>query len=459
MTARLSKGPDTSTLARVQQVMHQEKCAGPVPLQVGSRVVMCYKAPFRPFDLNSQPYVDDTGTEYWGDLGPRYQVQMLEDKCKQLYDVAEGMQFHARLDDCLSEWLECSFRWASDEPEDTLVQTAVSILERLPSHPPGIQESEMIELLDELSSCHFVESSSHDMWENSKSAKWVDHNVIRIALQMAAEGYGSRTDSGEASQNSTAIQQMVNHINNVGALLHHAHRLRQQRLDNHQQQAWRWMIVELFLWSTWHRSVLLVSSLNLRLQLRGVPSSDGSWQAINTSFISWLDTSACHDPPEWMCRWSYECIRSDRASLSSDLRSLCSRYQEFAQLQGVECLEARCDKDEYGTPRQCNGRSPFACRRYIGTDAHGETINQSAHAWPCQGTGDGCLRLWWNEESYRRAAPAPAVDVAHDGIDAGLTFTPYSGKTMAISHVWSHGQGGRIDKKRTSGLTADKIVL
>ncbi|KAL6713254.1 hypothetical protein ACLMJK_008719 [Lecanora helva] len=53
-----------------------------------------------------------------------------------------------------------------------------------------------------------------------------------------------------------------------------------------------------------------------------------------------------------------------------------------------------------------------------------------------------CATLFWNEESYRSVNGARAVELI-DNPDNFLTYCEASDQTLAVSHVWNHGQGGR----------------
>ncbi|KAF4537742.1 Ankyrin repeat-containing protein [Lasiodiplodia theobromae] len=64
--------------------------------------------------------------------------------------------------------------------------------------------------------------------------------------------------------------------------------------------------------------------------------------------------------------------------------------------------------------------------------------------------GGSCQRLYWDKECYvsvREGARAVALDMAEDGL---LKYCSASETTMAISHVWSHGQGGRPENVESS---------
>ena len=69
--------------------------------------------------------------------------------------------------------------------------------------------------------------------------------------------------------------------------------------------------------------------------------------------------------------------------------------------------------------------------------------DQSAHDSGCRGR---CPKIPWHQSSYRSVSGARAVILEPGRRKAKKVHVKYcsaSGRTMAISHVWSHGQGGR----------------
>ena len=73
--------------------------------------------------------------------------------------------------------------------------------------------------------------------------------------------------------------------------------------------------------------------------------------------------------------------------------------------------------------------------------------DQSAHALPCRG---GCPRLYWDRSSYESVTGGRAVSIAHS-TGSKLRYCAASYSTMAVSHVWSHGQGGRPEDPLEDG--------
>lgn len=140
-----------------------------------------------------------------------------------------------------------------------------------------------------------------------------------------------------------------------------------------------------------------------------------------------------HDT-QYLCGWSYRSLRYDRASISMDLRYLSSlHHNNFGDRFPI------CNPG----PSQCDGSSSQNCRRFKDT----EVQNQSMHDFRCD---KHCPRLFWSRESFVNVSGAPAVDIASTS-DNVLQYRKATEKTMAISHVWSHGQGGRPEQVGPEG--------
>jgi hypothetical protein len=98
---------------------------------------------------------------------------------------------------------------------------------------------------------------------------------------------------------------------------------------------------------------------------------------------------------------------------------------------------ARCRDNN----QPCDGKSPKNCQRFVGAIIE----NQSAHDWICN--RNMCTRVFWDEDSYRSIPGIPGVGARAVCIrstdKSNFKYREASNKTLAISHVWSHGQGGR----------------
>ncbi|KAG9235280.1 hypothetical protein BJ875DRAFT_374529 [Amylocarpus encephaloides] len=188
-------------------------------------------------------------------------------------------------------------------------------------------------------------------------------------------------------------------------------------------------VLRIFLWAVWQRSVMLYFYYVLEVQLsQGYSPRWNSMLAIKgIKRLSDLDSDVYReDGIDYMCNWAFEVLRTSRSSICLDFRTMISRFNaHFGDRVG------RCMKDTEDT---CLGDKPESCQRFTAT----ETSPQSFHASGCSGF---CDKIMWSEESYKSLAGPRAVR-----LDVGaknLQYCKASPLTMAISHVWSHGQGGR----------------
>lgn len=132
-----------------------------------------------------------------------------------------------------------------------------------------------------------------------------------------------------------------------------------------------------------------------------------------------------------MCGWAFELIRTDPCAIGLDFRNFFQRF-----LAAFEGREGRCISNQQNS---CKGDAPDTCQRFRGMKIE----NQSAHDDDC---GEDCGRLIWNKSSYIAIAGARAVALDESIDQDQLTYCQASDRTLAISHVWSHGQGGRPEE-------------
>lgn len=184
-----------------------------------------------------------------------------------------------------------------------------------------------------------------------------------------------------------------------------------------------------FLWSAWQRSIMLYFYYVIGVQLwHGSLSEWSSLLAVRgVRRLTDLDAEDYRgDSTEYLCNWAFELLRTNRTSLALDFRRMIYLFDNH--FQG---LEGRCIK---GSESACQGDLPESCERFTNAEAK----SQSLHATTCDGS---CARIRWNETSYRQCENPRAVKVNEN--DESLSYCRASSNTMAISHVWSHGQGGR----------------
>ena len=139
----------------------------------------------------------------------------------------------------------------------------------------------------------------------------------------------------------------------------------------------------------------------------------------------------------YMCTWAYKSLRQDRFAMPLDFTGFHQRFNDTFRYR-----KSRCSVD--GQP--CDGSSPKACRRFTGAETKG--VNQSAHDFNCRGD---CHRLFWDEDSYRKIGGGARAVCIEATDKSRLQYRAASRRTLAISHVWNHGQGGRPEPSLSRG--------
>ncbi|KAF2656680.1 hypothetical protein K491DRAFT_656018 [Lophiostoma macrostomum CBS 122681] len=266
-------------------------------------------------------------------------------------------------------------------------------------------------------------------WENLKVAQFVDSNTIRLALSIV--GTPGDVDWCPAYKSLADLW---------GALLEAALALPLPDKFEHHQQYLHIQTARVFLWSTWNRCIILAlwSLLRGHLDIGYVYNRTQSFVFEHTSLLRGFarhsngGNSASVPSSEYMCRWAFRLLQSDLGSANLDFRHFHKRYHEvFREHKGRCMLNSKHPR----ATKQCSGVSPFRCNRFQGMKIE----DHSAHSSTCCGD---CTKLVWSESSYRGVSGPRAVDISttQDGI---IRYCLATHKTLAISHVWSHGQGGR----------------
>lgn len=196
--------------------------------------------------------------------------------------------------------------------------------------------------------------------------------------------------------------------------------------DDHEQSL---SVLKAFLWSAWQRSIMLYFYYVIGIQL---------WQGSSPTWSSLLAVKGVRRLIEltaedyrgngtpYLCNWAFELLRTSRTSLALDFRRLITLFDQHFHNVGGRCIK--------GSDMTCKGDLPESCQRFTGSEGK----SQSLHSTTCNGN---CGRVQWSENSYRKCANPRAVVAKTD--DKLLHYCKASSNTMAISHVWSHGQGGR----------------
>jgi Heterokaryon incompatibility protein (HET) len=130
----------------------------------------------------------------------------------------------------------------------------------------------------------------------------------------------------------------------------------------------------------------------------------------------------------YMCNWALQLLMSNRASIGLDFSRLVEKYGYLYKHKPARCSSKGGDS--------CSGRHPLECGRFI--DEALVQPDQSVYDCKC----NGCIRIHWNESSYDGLLGKPrAVSILHTA--SLVEYIEATSQTLAISHVWSHGHGGR----------------
>lgn len=354
--------------------------------------------------------------------GPQKRRERAKAWCKAYTDECMEPETHLeQIDNVYGELVKCGFHPDQAGGTSAVVENARSLLRRLPATPAPLNSCADVLLTSNLHSKYFLPDTVRS-WDSLKVVNFVDSNVIRIALRMVSE------------ENGLPIGQLTAPLaNTIFELL----RTALESLPESEQK----IIVVAFLWTSWHRILMLHFHNFMRFHLRyGSDCLSNKYLSVEGASFLRQTTMQTYSLPQgvrYMCRWAFQMLYRDRAAICMDFRSF---HERFAQL--FQASPSRCVISE-GRAEQCKGDSPFNCMRFKGMNIE----NQSAHSRSCLGQ-QSCKRLLWNEGSYRKHSGARAVSLSKTD-DISIHYCEFTERTMAISHVWSHGQGGRPESITT----------
>ena len=344
----------------------------------------------------------------------------------QFIDSLEDPTRHVELmDGAFSSLITCHFR--PTRPAGEITEEVCALLSRLPATPLEITDTSLSNPLSMIPGEFFLPGRDKG-WKTLLVVRHVSRNVIRIPLCWSILPTALSSVAVLIHDFCEVIAELFEFSLHVPEHLNHT-------------PSWKAFLVKAFLWTQWQRCVMLNSWFILNNQIQVGFHSEASSGILVSRMTSGLvqtfdgpsETSTIKivhpQPVPYICKWALRLLQTDRGSVSFDLRRLLYRY---AELFGH--LPPRCIKfDE--EMAQCAGDSLYKCNRFVGM----KIKDQTAHTKYC---GGNCRSLHWDEESYRNTEGARAVSL--DQRDNGfLQYCTASEYTMAISHVWSHGQGGR----------------
>jgi hypothetical protein len=188
-----------------------------------------------------------------------------------------------------------------------------------------------------------------------------------------------------------------------------------------------------YLWTMWQRSETIFLSELVRGSLVSSGFADEDVM-LALSFpkvflhpqakASWRGLSS--QKSQYMCAWAFELLQASRGSLAFDFRGFHRLFTEAHSSARPRCTTAS---------EVCHGSSPENCGRLNCKELVLE--EQSLHDGSCR----GCERVTWDRDSYIQIVGGRAVDITRRS--SKIKYCSANEKTLAVSHVWSHGQGGR----------------
>jgi hypothetical protein len=323
------------------------------------------------------------------------------------------------LDSAYSEFLECSFSAPSREEGTQIVVGACEMLKEIPVVAPKIHGRPATELYENFPITAFIEDST-PQWDAFRVARYVSSNTISIALWVRMS----------AKDNTTNVTTLDGFINLTMALLVCTIKL------STEQPSTKWFLIKSFLWTSWQRAATLrhyhLLGRVLRYGWSRIYEIHDALEGLDTiqELVSDKDIDGTCKTPPYMCNWAFRLLRADKHYVGQDLRRFFERFAEHFSNH-----TPRCTRTSTGGPESCDGIHPARCLRLSGLIVE----NQSAHTAVCDGC---CPRLYWDRRSWVSIGgnAAVLVNTPDDGV---LRYCAASKQTLAVSHVWSHGQGGR----------------
>ena len=366
-------------------------------------------------------YVFENGVHRY--FTPTEQTQHRQRCCRNLYEQVLNPDAHcSRLDQVFSQIVACNFQ--PKEGADEIVDHTGRLLSRFPARSlelPDTPDSIDPDFLAPASTGEENLPASTNCWQRLQVTSYVSVSVIRSALLLVIYHH---IGSG----------MLTNFLDTIADLMTTASEL--SSVANLQIEHQRWFLVRAFLWSSWQRCTMLYFYGILGRYLKsGFADHDGPSLILRgflvtprLSIQAMSKDLAGSSKSRYMCGWAFELLRCNTVCINLDFRRFCFRYSMvFGSRPG------RCIGDDIAP---CAGDEPGKCQRFRGL----RIDNQSHHDSAC---GRDCQGLLWDEESYRSVTGARAVAFELHQSQVRLTYCEASENTLAISHVWSHGQGGR----------------
>jgi hypothetical protein len=355
-----------------------------------------------------------------------------QDICRSLCQAFQNPETHLqRLDDAISvlinfDAIDCRDAYGS------AVKLACQVLARTSAEIQPYSELQKTNACLTLDDGLFSSPVEGREAKDLKVCRFFDTNTICISLVLGLNPPGS----GRGIKNNWSGLAISSYIDLLAQLLRASLGMVP---DNGSCKAGHLLVLRAFLWTSWQRCVMMLRWSLLRVGSRVVWAETINRRVIEVQYLResmaapTVQKSYSHRIPSSMCPWAFTHLRAHPAAAGANFDYFLSQYARY-----FGHLPARCILNSDGSYRQCKGDGPFGCNRYTGTVIR----DQSAHRAQCSGS---CSRLFWDEGSYRSVQGARAVDI-DKSTECLLKYRTASYATVAISHVWAHGQGGRPER-------------
>ena len=356
-------------------------------------------------------------------LTSKQRVTRFEDVYRKLFVEAQRpASFLQEVDSFLASLMTCCF--VLEDNLTNVSQRAHSLLQRLP-----LQPLPLVDFPDSLDKDYFQARhcskgnqtlDPEPIWQSLILCNTININVVRIALHV------------ESDPLLVFIEPVADYLDLLAELIDTACSLGSS--DCVENSA-TWFLVRAAFWSSWQRCQLLYFWGQARNELCRRSSLYGSQTRLLTPTptpgLSLQEMSrryASHKKHEYMCSWVFELLRAQKPCMGMDFRRLHACFSGFWKGQ-----QGRCNID---AGKSCSIAHSGACQGFTGLTI----VDQSAHDAQCHSP---CQRLIWDRASFISIKGSMAVSLKQTHTNGPLRYCAASDRTLAISHVWSHGQGGR----------------
>ncbi|CAF3487914.1 unnamed protein product [Fusarium graminearum] len=445
----IMSSPSSSSFTR-EQIWEEWKNCGIQPEERRDTTSSFVCHDIREIDIDGQWFKERDAPQKTGNDRPSSKPRVVLFPGQQTHDAANRAQSYFRrslfrrtasiysyrdLDDAFSMLVSTQILVPrSKMEEERIVDRAFDLLSRLPDTPIPLLNHPVLPGDQSKHGWLKIGGDSY-VWEDLEVVHTTSAIVIRMALSIAA----TWDRSPKTNVRGKELHMFRKFLDFTSELIDSTTYESEKPSFKSPGQQWRWFVLKAYLWSTWQRCVAFHYWRILQDHLAiGFDYSDLSELALRPN----LDSSLVSEKQtvlksEYMCSLAYQILLRSRSTALLDLRQFHARFNDlFGSKPG------RCNNR-----KSCDGESPARCRRMQGA----MIVDQSQHDLLCLNPTN-CNRILWNEESYRQVTGGRAVSIAacSDVSQVTLLYEGASPQTLTISHVWSHGQGGRPE----SGLNA-----